>query len=80
MTMIVADMKRVYKKLFEFKKPSLGSIHGPAPETSTSISTGTTVLMPSTPGPACDLDATSSAQFTVEVTTVSVQLSLSHLY
>ena len=31
LTLIINDMKRIYKKFseFKFKKPSLGSIHGP---------------------------------------------------
>ena len=70
-------MKRIYKKVFKSKKPSLGSIHGPGPATSTStVITSTTDLMPLIP--ACDSDATVSAQVSAGVS-VSVQLRPSHL-
>jgi hypothetical protein len=39
-------MKRIYKKIFKSKKPSLGSKHGPGPATSTSTSTKATDLRP----------------------------------
>ena len=58
-------MKRIYRKVFKSKEPSLGSIHGRGPPASTSASTGTTDLMPSIP--ACDSDRTTSAHFTAGV-------------
>ena len=64
-------MKRIYKKVFKSKKPSLASIHGPVPATSTSASAvATDHLMLSIP--ACDSE-TRSAQAAAGVT-VSVQL------
>ena len=74
-TLIINDMKRLYKKVFNSKKPSPGSIHGSGPATSTSTSTGTADLMPSIP--ACDSDGTMSAQVAAGVR-VSVQLLFSH--
>ena len=74
-TLIINDMKRFYKKVFNSKKPSPGSIHGSGPATSTSTSTGTADLMPSIP--ACDSDGTTSAQVAAGVR-VSVQLLFSH--
>jgi hypothetical protein len=68
-------MKRSHEKAFKSKIPSLGSIHGPGPATSTStLITSTTDLMPSIPAS----DATASAQVTAGVS-VSVQLRPSHL-
>jgi hypothetical protein len=69
LTLIINDMKRIYKKVFKSKKSSLGSIHGPGPATSTS--THITDLMPAS-------DATASAQVTAGVS-VSIQLRPSHL-
>jgi hypothetical protein len=72
---IINDMKRFYKKVF--KNTSLGSKHGPGQASSTStLITSTTDLMP--PVPACDSDATVSAQVIAGVS-VSVQLRSSHL-
>ena len=76
LTLIINDMKRLYTKVFNSKKPSLGSMHGSGPATSTSTSNGTTDLMPSIP--ACDSDTTTSAQVAAGVS-VSVQLRLSLL-
>ena len=70
--LIINDMKNIYKKVFKSKKPSLGSIHGPGPATSMSISTGTTDLMPSVP--ACDSES-DETQVATGVS-VSVQLRL----
>ena len=68
-------MKRIYKKVFKSKKPSLGPIHGPGPATSTStLITRTTDIMPSIPGS----DATTSVHVTAGVS-VSVQLRQSYL-
>jgi hypothetical protein len=74
-------MKRIYKKVFKFKKPSLGSIDEPGPVTSTSTlalitSTTGTDLIPSIP--AGGATALASAQVTSGVS-VSVQLRQSHL-
>ena len=76
--LIINDMKRLYRKVFKSKKPSLGSIHEPGTATLTStIITSTTDLMPSIP--ASDATATSaSAQVTAGLS-VSVQLHPSHL-
>jgi hypothetical protein len=60
---LTSTMKRIYKKVFKSKKPSLGSIHGPGPANSTSSVTS---------------DATASAQVTAGVS-VSVQLCPSRL-
>ena len=59
-------MKRIYRKLFKSKKPSLGSIHGQGPAASTSTNTGTPDLMPFIPQAqaACDSDGIASAQVT----------------
>ena len=64
-------MKRIYRRVFKSKKPSLGSIHGSGPATST----GTT-----DPILACgsELDGTTSAQVAAGVS-VSVQLRPLHL-
>ena len=70
----INDMKRILKKVFESKKPSLSSIHGLGPATSTSTSADATDLMLSIP--ACDADGTANAQVGVNV---SVQLRPSHL-
>ena len=68
-------MKRIYKKVFKSKKPSLGSMHRTAPATSTStLITSSTDIMPSIPAS----DATASAQVAAGVS-VSVQLRQSHL-
>ena len=74
-------MKRIVKKVLKSKKssgPSLGSIHGLVPATSTSTSTGATDLM--LPIHACDSesDGTTSAQVAVGIS-VSIQLCPSHL-
>jgi hypothetical protein len=69
-------MKRIYKKVFKSKKPSMGSIHGPGPATSTSTLITSTDLMPSVP--ATSSDATASAQVSAGVS-VSIQLRASHL-
>ena len=55
-------MNRIYRKVFKSRKPSLGSLHGPAASTLTS--TGTTDLMASIP--AFDTDVTASAQITAQ--------------
>ena len=71
------DMKRnhSYEEVFKSKRPSLGSIHGAGPATSTStLITSTTDNMP--PIPASDV--TASAQVAAGVS-VSVQLCQSHL-
>ena len=59
---VINDMKRFYRKVFNSKKPSLGSLHAPGPLTaaSTSTSSGTTGLMLSIP--SFDSDGTASAQ------------------
>ena len=57
-------MKRICRKLFKCKKPSLGSIHGHGPAISTSTITGNPDLMPFNPQAACDSDGTASAQVT----------------
>ena len=68
-------MKQFYRKVFKSKKPSLGSIHGPEPATSTStLITSTTDFVPSVPAS----DATASAQVIAGVS-VGVQLRPSHL-
>ena len=67
-------MKRTSKKkVFKSKKPSRGSMRGPAPAASASKSTDT---MPSIP--ACDSDGTTSTQDAGGVS-VSVQFHLLHL-
>ena len=74
LTLIINDMKRIYENVSKSKEPSLGSIHGPRPATSTStLITSTTDLIPSIPS-----DATANAQVAAGVT-VSVQLAQSHL-
>jgi hypothetical protein len=71
LTLIIDDMKRIFKKVFKSKKLSLRSIHGPGPATSTSTPiTSSTDLMPSIPA--------ASAQVTAGVS-VSVQLRPLHL-
>jgi len=73
-------MKRFYKKVVKSKKPSR-SIHEPGPATSTltdsTLMTSAGGLMPSFP--ACDSDATASAQVTGAGVSVSLQLRPSHL-
>ena len=75
-------MKRFYKKVFKSKKPSR-STHGTGPLAATSTLTDSTLitsaggLMPSFP--ACDSDATASAQVTGAGVSVSLQLRPSHL-
>ena len=70
-------MKRIFKKVFKSKEPSLGSIHGPGSPTPTSTLTTSTIdLIPSIP--ARYSDAAPSAQVTAGVS-VSVQLCPSHL-
>ena len=70
-------MKRIYKKVFKSKKPSLGSLHGPGPATSTSTSTGANDLLPSIPAWDSESDGTISAQVNAGVS-VNVQLRPSH--
>ena len=79
LTSIINDMKRDLKKVLKSKKPSLGTIHGLGPATSTSTSAGPTDLMLFIP--ACDSksDRTTSAQGAAGVS-VSVQLHPSHIY
>ena len=74
-TLIINDMKRIVKKVFKSKKPSLGPIHGLGPATSTSTSTGATDLIP-----ACDSESdwTKGAQGVAGVS-VSFQHRPSHL-
>ena len=71
-------MKRILKKVFKSKKPSLASIHGLVPATSTSTSTGATDLMLSIPACDSESDGTTSAQVAAGIS-VSVQLRPSHL-
>ena len=71
-TSIINAMKRILKKVFRSKKPSLRTIHGLGPATSTLTSTGPTDLMLSIP--ACDSESI-SAQGAAGVS-VSVQLFL----
>ena len=70
-------MKRILKKVFKSKKPSLDPIHGLGPATSTSTRTGATDLMLS--NPVCDneSDRVTSAQVAAGVS-VSVLLRPSH--
>ena len=71
-------MKRVFKKVFKSKEPSLGSIQGPGPAISTStLITSTTDLMPSIPAREYS-DGTANPQVTAEVN-VTVQLCQSNL-
>ena len=73
--LIINDMKRIFKKVFKSKKPSLGSIHGPEPATLTSTPMrSTTDLMPFIPTG----DVIADTQATAGVS-VSVQLRSSHL-
>ena len=75
--LIINDMKQKhsYKEDSKSKKPSLGSIHGSGPATSTStLITSTTDIMPSIPAG----DATASAQVAAGVS-VSAQLRQLHL-
>ena len=73
-TLITNDMKRIYRRVFKSKKPSLGSIHGSGPATST----GTTDPVPSILACGSELDGTTSAQVAAGVS-VSVQLRPLHL-
>ena len=74
MTLIINDMKRIYRKVFGSKKSFLGSIRGPGPATSTStLITSNTDLIRSIPAS----DAAASTQVTG--VSVSVQLRPSHL-
>ena len=78
--MTINDMKRILKKVFKSKKPSLGSIHGLGPAISTSTRTGATDLMLSIP--ACDDESDTSGATSAQVgagISVSVQLRSSHL-
>ena len=76
LTLTINEMKRLYKKVFKSKKPSLGS-HGHGPATSTlTLITNTTDLMPSIH--ASDVTASHGAQVTAGVS-VSVQLRPSHV-
>ena len=74
-TSIINDMKRVFKS----KKPSLGTIHGLGPATSTSTTTGPTDLMLSIPACDSESDESTSAQVAAGVN-VTVQLHPPHLY
>ena len=78
----IIDMKRkrILKKVFKSKKPSLGSIHasGLVPATLTSTSTGTTDLMLSIPACDSESDGTTSTQVAADIN-VSVQLCSLHL-
>ena len=67
-------MKRFLKKLVKSKKPSLGTIHGLGPATSTSTSTGPTDLIPSIPAYDSESDGTTRAQVAAGVN-VSVLFS-----
>ena len=69
-------MKRFYKKVFKSKKPSLGSLHGSGPATSTLI-TSSTDLIPSESIHASD--TTASTQVQVTDGAVSVQPRPLHL-
>ena len=77
-TLIINDMKRIVKKVFKSKKPSLGPIHGLGPATSTSTSTGATDLMLSNPACDSESDWTKGAQVVAGVS-VSFRLRPSHL-
>ena len=77
-TSIINDMKRVLKKVFKSKKPSLGTLHGLGPATSTSTTTGPTDLMLSIPACDSESDESTSAQVAAGVN-VSVQLHPPHL-
>ena len=70
-------MKRNYKEVFEYKKPSQDSIPGPATSTSTVI----TIPIDFSPSiPAVDSGATASAQRQVTAgISVSIQLFPLHL-
>ena len=68
-------MKRIFKKVFKSKKPSLGSVHGPGPATSISTFITSNDLIPQVYIPASD--ATASAQVTAGVS-VSVLLRPSY--
>ena len=70
-------MKRFLKKVFKSEKPSLGTIHGLGPATSTSASTGPTDLMLSIPAYDSESDGTTRGQVAAGVS-VSVQLRPSH--
>ena len=63
-------MKRIYKKVFKSKKPSLVSIQGHGPTSISTLITSATDLLPSIPVG----DATASAQVNAGVS-VSVQLT-----
>ena len=77
-TLIINDMKRIEKEVSDSKKPSMGSIHGPGPETSTStLVTSTTDFLPSIP--AEDSDATTASTQVTTGVSVSVQRCQSHL-
>ena len=71
-------MKRALKKVFKSKKPSLGTIDGLGPVTSTSTSTDPTDLLQSSPAFYSESDGTTRAHVAAGVS-VSVQLRLSHL-
>ena len=65
-------MKRIYRKIFKSKKPSLGSNHGPGPVASTLTSTlitSTTDLIPSVP--VCDTIASTQVTAGVSVSVFS---------
>ena len=76
-TLIINDMKRLYKRVFKSKKPSVGSIHGPGPASFASTSTGTTDPMPSLLACDTESDGTPSAQVTASVSVI--QFRPSHL-
>ena len=78
-TLLINDMKRKHssEKDSKSKKPSLGLIHGPGPVNSSStLITSTSDLMPSIPAGDSVSGATASSQVSVNV---SDQLCPSHL-
>jgi hypothetical protein len=76
LTLIINDMKRIYKKVFKSKKPSLGLLHGPGQALISTLMTSTIDLTPSI---RADGSTASAAEVTVGVN-VSVQLRPSHHY
>ena len=76
----IIDMKRILKKVFKSKKPSLGSIHASrlVPATLTPTSTGATDLMLSIPACDSESDETTSTQVAAGIN-VSLQLCSLHL-
>ena len=69
-------MKRLYKRVFKSKKPSVGSIHGPGPASFASTSTGTTDPMPSLLACDTESDGTTSAQVTASVSVIQFRLRI----